>query len=143
MISKISNITELEAEKARLRAKKDALEEEIKNDFEKIKQSANPFHIFKKKTDEIKSGENGMVNQLLGTSLAFGLDFLTTRLLFRRSGFLKKFVLSLLIQTAGSKVLAGKSNEIVAVIKNFIDKLKKDEREDERAYDRTTAADEY
>jgi hypothetical protein len=145
MISKVSNIAELRAEQARLLMKKDSLEEEIKNDFEKVKQGLNPFHFLKTKTDEIKNGENGVVNELLGTSLAFGLDFLMTRLIFRKSGFLKKVVLSLLVQMAGSKMLAGKSNEIVGVIKKFINKLKKDEREedDDHAYDRTTAADEY
>ncbi|MEP7168148.1 MAG: hypothetical protein ABI855_02135 [Bacteroidota bacterium] len=143
MISKVSNINELRAEQTRLRLKKDFLEEEIKNDYEKIKQDFNPFHFLKMKTGQINNGENGMVNELLGTSLAFGLDFLITRLIFRKSGFLKKAVLSLLIQIAGSKILAAKSGTILKVIKDFIDKLKKDEPDKNHSYDSTRAADDY
>jgi hypothetical protein len=143
MISKVSNISELRAEQARLRLKKAALEEGIKNDFEKIKQDINPFHFFKSRGEESKKGENGIVDELFGTSLAMGLDFLITRLVFRRSGFLKKIVLSMLIQFAGSKFFAGKSGAVMDVIKDFIHKLKKEDKDKNYAYDSTTAADEY
>lgn len=143
MINKVSNISELRAEQSRLRLKKDSLEDEIKNDFEKIKQGFNPLHFLKRKAEEIKHGENGVVNELSGTALALGLDFLITRVLFRKSGFLKKILLSLLIQFAGSKMLAGNSGAILTVIKDFIDTLKKDDKDEKQAYDRTTAADEY
>lgn len=143
MISKVSNISELRAEQARLRLKKATLEEGIKNDFEKIKQDLNPFHFLKSRGEEFKKGENGIVNELFGTSLAMGLDFLITRLIFRRSGFLKKIVLSMLIQFAGSKLFAGKSGAVITVIKDFIHKLKKEDKNKNYAYDSTTSADEY
>ncbi len=143
MISKVSNISELRAEQSRLRQKRDSLEGEIKNDFEKIKQDINPFHFLKSKATEIKSRENGIANELLGASLPLVLDFLITRVFFKKSGFLKKVLLSVLIQFAGSKMLAGNSEAILAVIKDFIGKLKKDDADKSQTYDRTTAADEY
>jgi hypothetical protein len=143
MISKVSNISEFRAEQVRLRLKKAALEEGIKNDFEKIKQDINPFHFLKSRGEEFKKGENGIVDELFGRSLAMGLDFLITRLVFRRSGFLKKIVLSLLIQFAGSKLFAGKSGAILTVIKEFIHKLKREDKNKDYAYDSTIAADEY
>ena len=136
MINKVSNIAELRVEKARLVLKKQSLEEAMKKDFKGIKENLNPFHFLKS-----KAGENGMVDNLLGTSLAFGLDLLLTRVLFRKSNFLKKTVLSLLIQFAGSKIIAGKSEAILSTIKKFIDKLKAEKNNEN--FDRTTAADEY
>jgi hypothetical protein len=141
MINKISNISELRAEQVRLRLKINSLEAEIKNDFEKIKQNINPFHFLK--TGVAKSGGNNFINELTAAGLAFGLDFLITRLIFKKSGFLKKMLLSALIQFAGSKILADKSDAIIGVIKNFIEKLKKEDKDQTYTYDSTTAADEY
>lgn len=141
MINKISSISELRSEQLRLRLKIDSLEAEIKNDFEKIKKDVNPFHFLKSPGD--KKGENNFINELSASALAFGLDFLITRLIFKKSGFLKKMLLSALIQFAGSKILAGKSGSIIGVIKEFIEKLKKEDKDKTFTYDSTTAADEY
>jgi|SRR6185436_1450887 len=141
MINKISNISELRAEQVRLRLKINSLEAEIKNDFEKIKQNINPFHFLK--TGDAKKEGNNFINELSGSALAFGLDFLITRLIFKKSGFMKKMLLSALIQFAGSKMLAGKSGAIIEVIKNFIERLRKGDKEQTYTYDSTTASDEY
>jgi hypothetical protein len=136
MINKVSNMEELRAEKARLVLKRKSLEDAIKNDVKEIKENLNPFHFLKS-----KATENGIVDNLLGTSLAFCMDFLFTRMLFRKSSFIKKTVLSLLIQMAGSKIIAGKSEVILSVIKKFINKLRAEDKNEN--FDRTTASDEY
>jgi hypothetical protein len=143
MINKISNIEELRAEKVRLQVKKAALEEAIKDDIHEIKESLNPMNLLKSKVHHIKNGENGMGNKLLGTSLSFGLDFLITRLLFKKSGFLKKTIMSLLIHNIGSKVLTNKSGSIISAVKEFIEKLRSEYKNKKYTYDRTTASDDY
>jgi len=136
MINKVSNIAELHAEKARLVLKKKSLEEAMKNDFKVIKNNFNPFHFLKS-----KASEDGIVDNLVANSLASGLNLLLTSMLFRKSGFIKKIVLSSLIQLAGSKIIAGKSEVILSTIKKFIDKLKAENKNEN--FDSTTAADEY
>ena len=141
MINRISNIEELRAEKMRLRLKKQLLEEAMKNDVSAIKKKLDPFHFFTSKTDDIKEGKSGFANDLFGTSLAFVLDLLFTRFLLRKSNFIKKTVLSLLIQMAGSKIFAAKSEAILASIKKFMEKLKAEQKTE--PFDSTTAAEEY
>jgi len=136
MINKVSNIAELRAEKARIVLKKKSLEEAMKNDFKGIKNNFNPFHFLKS-----KASEDGIVDNLVANSLASGLNLLLTSMLFRKSGFIKKIVLSSLIQLAGSKIIAGKSEVILSTIKKFIDKLKAENKNEN--FDSTTAADEY
>ena len=143
MINKISNIEELRAEKVRLQVKKAALEEAIKDDIHEIKESLNPMNLLKSKVNHAKNGENGTMNKLLGTSLSFGLDFLITRLLFKKSGFLKKTIMSLLIHNVGSKVLTNKSGSIISAVKEFIEKFRSEYKNKNYTYDRTTASDDY
>ncbi|MEO5570900.1 MAG: hypothetical protein ABIT08_06810 [Bacteroidia bacterium] len=112
MINKVSSVEELRAEKARLQIKKESLEDSIKDDVHSIKESLNPFNLLKGNAQN-KSDENGILNKLFGTSLGFGLDFFVRRLFLKKSGFLKKAFLSLVINTLGSKVFAAKSGAIL------------------------------
>ena len=142
MINKISNLQELRNEKARLRNQKIYLEEAIKQDANEIKESLKPSNILKKKFESYTTQNGSLKNKLVGLGLGSGLEFLLLRVLMRKSSFIKKAIITLLVQYYGRNVVIKNSDTIIAMLKNLFSKLKGFNREHE-VFDSSTASSDF
>jgi predicted alternative tryptophan synthase beta-subunit len=139
MINKISNIAELKKEKARLRQHKIYLEEAMKQDVNDIKESLNPANIFKKKVQEYKTGNGSIMNKVIGLGLGSGLEFLLLRVFMKRSSFITKAIITVLMQYYGRNLVSKNSDTIISMLKRVFSKLK-DFKHDNEVFDSSTAS---
>ncbi|MEO8149747.1 MAG: hypothetical protein ABI723_19060 [Bacteroidia bacterium] len=145
MINKINNIEELRAERIRLKQKRYELEDAMRNDFTLIKRSLEPRNIIQNGLSGITGNNSFSANDLLGTSLTMGINFLVSKVLLRRSGLVKKLVVTWLIRKYGVDFFEKNSDNIVNVIKNLVTKFtsKNGRKENFDFYDSGTVADDY
>ena len=145
MINKISNIEELRVERLRLAQKRVILEDAMRNDFMLIKESLEPRNIIKNGLSGITGSSSFSGNDLLGTSLTMGINFLVSKVLMRRSGIVKKLIFTWLIKRYGVDFFEKNSDNIVNVIKSLVNKFtsKNGVKENYDIYDSGTVADDY
>jgi hypothetical protein len=152
-MNKYKTLDEVRAEKQRLNARKEILEEEIKLDFEDLKQSVMPVNIIKNafKSDKGASTDSEGISQNHKSLSPFAvsitgmaLDLLVTRLFMKRSSLIKKLITSYLIRTGGPGLVEKAGPVIASRLGGFIDKfLHHRNVKTNGVYDRTTASDVY
>jgi hypothetical protein len=90
-VKKINTLLELKEERKRLLLKQAELELAIKTDFHEIKEELEPGHIIARATSKlIMSKDEGVLGYAIGTLT----NLVVNKIIFRKSGFIKKFVAS-------------------------------------------------
>ncbi len=103
---KFKNIEELRLERERLYLKKEMLEDEIRDEFEILKESMKPFNMIKSLFNRDTHVQNGQstnpVSSYIGSAV---IDFLVSKLVLRKSSFIRKVLASSLIYATGPKII--------------------------------------
>lgn len=101
MINKINNIHDLRQEKERLRIKKQLVQEQIREDIALIKKEMNPLHVIKTEVQNIKEAHaSPLTNKIGGGVLKFAVDMFIKNILFRKSSFIKKAIITGIVHKA-------------------------------------------
>ena len=107
MNKKVKSLVELEQEKARLNLKKASLEDSIKQRIKDLPHDFNPVNIIKRKFLDAEAR-----SKLARKSGILFLDFIIARFLFKRSSFIKKLLIALLIRK-GQTYLSNRINSMI------------------------------
>jgi hypothetical protein len=128
---KFNTIAELRMERSRLYNKKENLEEEIKLDFDELKESLKPMNMIRDLFTPDKHSQNGQSQTMSPVVLSLGstlLDLVISKLVFNKSSYIKKFLSSYLIHSSGPSVIQKYGPTVVNAIKglynNFVKKDK-------------------
>ena len=132
---KINTLSDLRAEKLRLRQKQLLLEEEIKNDFESLKESFSPAQLVADGASKMLVNKNfGLMNQITNIIV----DLILKKILLRNSGFLTRLVLPFIAKNTANNYLADHKTKILGWFGDLILKLG-DRNNHKPMSDRTTA----
>jgi hypothetical protein len=104
---KFNSLAELRSERIRLYKKKELLEEEMKLDFEELKESLKPLNMIKDFfTRDRNSHDDGQpVSPAVATVGSTLIDLLVSRFVFNKNSYIKKLISSYLIHTTGPAVI--------------------------------------
>ncbi len=131
---KVNSLAELKAEMQRLQQQQLYLEDEIKNDFNELKESLAPVHIASKMLVNKNTGIlNDLVNLLTG--------IFVKKILFRKSNFVLKFIFSFLAGNSVNNWLHTNRKKIEGWISELI--LKSGKKNKDEMYERATEDIEY
>ena len=115
-MTRINSFSDLKIEQKRLQLRRSALEAEIINDLEKLKEELEPLKSFTKSAGNILLSKN---NGILGNSLGSIANFITKNVLLKNSGFITRLIVPYLVKNSTSNLVENnKSN-----ISNWIDIL--------------------
>jgi len=122
---KFRTIIELRSERNRLNNKKEMLAEEIKLDFEEVKESLKPMNMIKDLFTPDKHAENGQpISPVMANLGSTVFDLLFSRLMFNKSSYIKKLISSYLIHATGPSVLQKYGPTVVNMVKGLFNKFK-------------------
>jgi len=122
-MNKINTITDLKAERIRLRLKSLQLEEEIRSNVDSIKASFAPLQLIKEGASNMFVNNNkGLVN--VGISSIVG--FLMRNVLLRNSGFVVRLILPFIAKNTANNFVAQNKTKILGWMGNlFLKAVKK------------------
>jgi len=116
---RINTLNDLKAERKRLHSRKTFLEEEIKKDFNEIKQSFEPIRLLAQGAEKTLISEN---NHLISSSAGQLAKFIA-RTTLRRSGFISKLIVPYLIKNATSNFVERNKTKILSFAEILFSKL--------------------
>ncbi|MEP7168833.1 MAG: hypothetical protein ABI855_05635 [Bacteroidota bacterium] len=134
-MKRIDTLTELKAERIRLRQKQFRLESEIKNNFNALKESFAPLQLITDGAGKMLVNKNhGLVNE----TVSLVTDFLLKKVLLRNSGFIIRMILPFIARNTANNLVADNKTKILGWIGDII--LKAGNRKNHTPiYDKTTA----
>jgi hypothetical protein len=132
---KIETLTELKAERIRLRQKKMRLESEIENNFNTLKESFAPLQLVTDGAAKMLVNKNhGIANE----TISMILDFILKKVVLRNSGFILRLILPLIARNTANNLLTENKTKILGWIGDLI--LKASSRKNHKPiYDKATA----
>jgi hypothetical protein len=140
---KFNTIAELRLERDRLYSKKELLEDEIRLDFDELKESLKPMNmirdLFTSDKNSQEEKEMSPVVLSLGSTL---LDLLISRFAFNKSSYVKRFISSYLIHATGPSVIQKYAPSVVGLVKGLINNFKQ-KNNSHPIYEQSTAGGYY
>lgn len=134
-MKKINTLSELKAERVRLRQKKLFLEDEIENNFKELKESFAPLQLVTDGAAKmLVNKNNGIANDAIGLIS----DFVLRKVFLRNSGFILRLILPLLARNTVSNLLTENKTKILGWLGDLILKMG-DRKNHKPVYDKTTA----
>ena len=134
----IHNITGLRRARQELKLKKQHLEVAISNDIENIKQALHPSEIIQSIITDVKTNESLAAKVKTSTFSVF-TDFIINKVLMRNSSFIKRALVSYLVENLGYKIIVTNQDSIIQGISLLTHKFFSREKSNGH-YDRSTAA---
>lgn len=134
-MKKINNKQALEKERLRLQIELIAAEEALKDDLDWAREEVKPFGFL---TKFFKGFQGKNADGLMERGIGFSIETILRSTLFAKSGWITKIIVPILIKNFSTGFVAGKKPEIYSLVRNLIQKARKNLKEDKEYYDKTT-----
>jgi len=134
-MKRIESIKELREERRLARMRVLQLEEQIKIDFEEIKDDLKPLKMAGKAIKTMMVSEKDTV---LGTSIGLTVDALIKKLFLRKSGFLTKTIVAFILKNYTRNIVSKNSDSILDWVQSLFLNYKKKHQHNGQYYDEST-----
>lgn len=134
-MKRIDTLSELKAERIRLRLKQLFLEKEIENNFNAIKKSFAPLQLVTDGAAKMLVNKNhGLANE----TISMISDFILKKVVLRKSGFILRLILPLIARNTANNLLTDNKTKILGWIGDLILKAGK-KKNRKPIYEKATA----
>jgi len=128
-MKKIETLFDLKTERIRLNIRKVQLENEIKNDFEALKESFAPLQLITDSAANMLVNKNhGLVNSATSTLI----DVILKNVLLRNAGFITRLVLPFIAKNTANNFVSDNKTKILGWIGDLI--LKAGSKKKQKSY---------
>ena len=134
-MKKIKNIQDLRAEKLKLQLELLKSEEDLKEDFEWLKDGVKPFSFIGNFIKNVSGKNKG---SLFAGGVGLTVDVLLKNIILAKAGWITRLIVPALFKNLSTGFLADKKPEIFGVLKNLIKKARKSIHHDKEFYDEST-----
>ena len=134
-MKQVNTIEELISERARLKLKKDLLENEIHENVMEIKETLKPLSLIKNGIKSITHTKDS--SDLVSTSAGSLVEMLVRNVLFRNSGLLTKWLVPKLFNNAASNAVHNNKSFLFEKLADLVLTISK--KKSDKHYDASTA----
>lgn len=131
----IKNRADLRAEILRLKLEIEVVEDDLRNDVQSLKEEFTPSKII---SNVLKNSFGNASGGIVTHGVNNVLDFLLKNILFSRSSWLTKTVVSMLAKGVSSRYISESNPELLGILKSIIHRARKSIHDNRTHFDQSS-----